>query len=403
MRELIRNMLNIGCIFLCILFNGCKDTLEPAPLRSGDKPQAITAYKVQPIAGGAIITYDLPVSQDLRYVKAVYTLGDGSIRENKSSLYKNTITVDGFATAGEYPVELIAVGVGEIESDPTSLNVTTLTPPYLRTLELLGKENNMMSTFGGIRLQFENETEAPIVIHILAKDDGGEWKPALDHYTRLPNGVVNVRGYPAEERTFGVYITDRWNNRSDTLTGTYLPIFEMMMDKSLFKTYNLATDEYTAHAGFGTVNALWNGVSDADGGTNIFHTRPGTGMPQHFTFDMGVKATLSRFVMHSRRNHEYRFNHPQRFELWGSNEPTSDGGWDSWTLIGTFSSIKPSGLPLGEQTADDLAYARAGEEFDVEMEGQAFRYWRWKTLETWGGNSDVSMAELTFYGETKVD
>lgn len=381
------------------MFTGCKDTLEPAPLRTGDKPQAITSYQVRPMAGGAIITYDLPNDKDLRYVKAVYTLADGNTRENKSSLYKNSITVEGFPDAGEYLIDLIAVGVGEVESDPLAVQINTLTPPFLQTLELLRAEDNVVPTFGGIRLLFENETEAPIVIHVLAKNDDNEWEAAMNYYTRLSTGVVNVRGFPAQEREFGIYITDRWNNRSDTLTGIYLPIFETEMDKSLFRTYNLATDEYTAHSGFGSVGAIWDGISE-EGGSTILHTRPGTGIPQHFTFDMGVTASLSRFVMYSRFNHEYRFNHPRMFELWGSNEPSSDGSWDSWTLVGTFNSIKPSGLPLGEQTADDIAYARAGEEFDVETEGQAFRYWRWKTLDTWGGNSDVCIAELTFYGET---
>lgn len=381
---------------VCLLLFGCADDLQPAPSRSGEKPSPLTTYEVKSIAGGAIITYELPNSSDLRYIKAVYTLGDGSVRENKASIYKNTITVDGFAAAGEYKVDLIAVGVGEVESDPKSITITALTPPYLKTLETLMADGNLSATFGGIQLRFENDTEAPIVIHVIAKNDQGKWEMARDYYTRLSAGALNVRGFPAEEREFGIYITDRWNNRSDTLVRSFLPIFEVMMNKSLFKAYNLPTDTYLAHTGYFSTPVLWDGNDRVS--ATIFHTAPGTGIPQHFSFDMGVSATLSRFVMYSRLNHEYRFNHPKVFELWGSNAPNPDGSWDSWTKLGTYTSIKPSGLPLNEFTSDDINYARAGEEFNVEYQEEPYRYWRWRTLDTWGGNSDVSLGELTFFG-----
>lgn len=384
-----------GC-WLALLFAGCEASLEPSPSRQGEKPSPITAYEVSSIAGGAVIKYELPTSRDLRYVKAVYTLGDGSVRENKASVYQNTLTVDGFAAAGDYQVELFAVGVGEVESDPTEVTVTTLTPPYLKTLQLLAEEGNLEPTFGGVRLRFQNETEASLVIHVLAKNDLGEWESAQNLYTRLPAGVFNVRGYPAQEREFGVFVTDRWNNRSDTLTGAFVPIFEEMMDKSLFSELRLPNDTWQAHRGFKTPVVLWDGNDRV--ATTIFHTAPGTGLPQHFTFDMGVEATLSRFLMYSRLNQEYRFNHPKVFELWGSNDPNPDGSWESWALVGTFTSIKPSGSPLGEETTEDIEYARAGEEFDVEDQAEPYRYWRWRTLATWGANSDVALGELTFFG-----
>ncbi|MFC3197155.1 DUF5000 domain-containing lipoprotein [Parapedobacter deserti] len=386
----------VRCGFIGLLLVGCEDNLEPGPSRKGEKPGPITSYEVTSISGGAIITYELPNHRDLRYVKAVFTLGDGRVRENKASIYKNSITVDGFAEAGDYQVNLYAVSVGDVDSDPTTLTITALTPPYRRALEKLAEPENITATFGGIRLYFENETEAALAIHIIAKNDAGGWERARDFYTRLQSGIINVRGYPSQEREFGVYITDRWNNTSDTLTGVYLPVYEEMMDKSLFREYNLPSDTYQAHTGFHTPRVLWDGNDRV--GSTIFHTAPGTGIPQHFTFDMGVPAMLSRFLMYSRLNNEYRFNHPSVFELWGSNDPNPDGTWESWTLVGTFESIKPSGLPFGEFTDDDISYARAGEEFDVEFQEEPYRYWRWRTLDTWGGNSDVALGELTFFG-----
>lgn len=397
MMKVLKTQINvwIGCIFL-LLFATCAEQIEPGPNRQGEKPDPIKQYKVVSIAGGAIITYDVPNNTDLRYVKAVFTLADGKVRENKASVYKNSITVDGFPEAGEYRVELVTVAVGDVESDPTPIDVTVLTPPYRQTLEQLAEEGNILPTFGGIRLLFENETSAALAIHVIAKTDEGQWERAHDYYTQLAGGVINVRGYPAQERDFGIYITDRWNNHSDTLISAFLPIHEVMMDKSKFREFNLPTDTWQAHTGFRTPSVLWDGNDWV--ASTIFHTAPGTGIPQHFTFDMGVKAHLSRFLMYSRLDREYAFNHPKVFELWGSNDPAPDGSWDTWTLIGTYTSIKPSGLPLGENTTDDINYARAGEEFDVEFQEEPYRYLRWRTLDTWGGNSDVALGELTFFG-----
>lgn len=381
-----------------LVLSACDDDLEPGPSRSGDKPDPVVDYEVRAIAGGAVITYELPDNEDLRYIKAVYHLANGNLKEKRASIYTNTITVDGFAEEGNYSIDLVAVAVGGIESEPTPVAITTLTPPYIKTLNSIGSEGNLSATFGGVSLKFENETEAPLVIHVIAKDSLNQWVGGKDFYTQLSQGTFNVRGYPSTEREFGVYITDRWNNNSDTIVNSFVPIFEEMMDKSLFRPYNLPGDTYEAHRGFRSTDVLWDGNDRVE--VTIFHTAPGTGVPQYFTFDMGVKAQLSRFLMYSRLNHEYRFNHPRVFELWGSNNPNPDGSWDSWTQVGTYTSIKPSGSPIGEQTNDDVEYARAGEEFDIESQEEAYRYWRWKTLDTWGGNSDVALGELTFFGTT---
>ena len=79
---------------------------------------------------------------------------------------------------------------------------------------------------------------------------------------------------------------------------------------------------------------------------DVFIPSP-TPIPQWFTFDLGVKARLSRFKFH----HQYNTAHyvagdPKVMEVYGSNNPNPDGSWDSW-ILGTFESIKPSGLASG--------------------------------------------------------
>ena len=74
-----------------------------------------------------------------------------------------------------------------------------------------------------------------------------------------------------------------------------------------------------------------------------------------------------------------------------------DGSDEGWTMLGEFQSVKPSGLPVGTLTDADIAYARAGESYDIPEVG-VFRYLRIKVLESWGGEQAVHFMELEFFG-----
>lgn len=73
-------------------------------------------------------------------------------------------------------------------------------------------------------------------------------------------------------------------------------------DKSLFRKMALPTDSYECHSWNevtkgNDMTRLWDGITDTD---PCFQTKTTTVMPQWFTFDMGEKYKLSRFVMVSR-------------------------------------------------------------------------------------------------------
>ncbi|RZK86504.1 MAG: hypothetical protein EOO98_15630 [Pedobacter sp.] len=97
--------------------------------------------------------------------------------------------------------------------------------------------------------------------------------------------------------------------------------------------------------------SLWDNVWN---GGNTFHTKPGSGLPQYFTFDLGVSVNLSRFKFYHRRgggqqstDGAYFGGDPKIFDLYGSNAPAQDGSWESWTLIGEFESLKNKDLVVG--------------------------------------------------------
>jgi hypothetical protein len=392
---MIKYMLFAMLIVLTI--SGCKDS-EIEPFDKDDAaPAPVSNIKVVSFPGGANISYDRP--DNMLYVKATYSIRPGVEREAKATYYKNTIVIDGFADTKEYEVKLYAVSRGENASQPVIVKVTPLIPPIVTVFGSLKFE----AIFGGIRVGFENASEADIVINLLTIDSIGEYVPAETFYTKRKAGFVNARGYQPVKRQFAAFIRDRWNNHSDTIYTEATPLFEQILDKTKFKEVRLPTDTYVSHCCGSGVISLWD--NNWNSGT-VFHTKPGTGLPQWFTFDLGSSLSLSRFKAYHRLgggqqspDGAYSGGDPKIFELYGSNSPNQDGSWTSWELIGEFESIKPSGSPVGTVTSEDFQYAVVnGEEFDIPLGTPKYRYIRWKTKRVWGVLDHHYLAELTFWG-----
>src|SRR5690606_636173 len=148
-----------------------------------------------------------------------------------------------------------------------------------------------------------------------------------------------------------------------------------------------------------------NGVDkifDGRKGTGVdpYGTTNASGFPQSFTFDFGEKVIISRFKSYQRpAPFTYGLSAVKKFEIWGSNEPQSDGSWDSWDLLGEFESFKPSGLPFPQYTDEDVNYgAIQGEDFEFDDLQLPYRYIRFKTLETWDMGGQVAVVELEMWG-----
>ena len=218
--------------------------------------------------------------------------------------------------------------------------------------------------------------------------------------TKRKEGSFAVRGFDPLERTFGVFVRDRWNNRSDTLFADLTPVFEQKLDKTKFRKVELPSDTYDPHIGSNVVN-LWDDQT-GNAGSNIFHSKPGSGLPQWFTFDLGITTTLSRFKLHHRdggTDGAYTGGDPRVYEIWGRNNPDTDGGWENWTLLMTCESVKPSGQPEGTVTSEDKQFAVVdGEDFDFPAAIPPVRYLRFKTVKVWGVLDHMYIAELTFWG-----
>lgn len=391
-------------VFIAVFLINCSDevwrgipTDDNAPA-----PPPVTNVQVTATPGGASITYTLPKSDNLLYVMGEYTLKDKLV-ERKSSFYSNTLKLEGFPDTSEYAVRLYSVSRDGAKSDPVTITVTPLTPPIVSIYNSLVME----PTFGGVRILFDNDNESEVKLTVLTTDSIGDIFTADIHYTKRKDGSFSVRGYESEERLFGLYIQDRWNNLSDTLFTTLVPWFEEEMDKFKFSPLHLPSDTYEAHLSGANLENLWNGLWGVGTNSYMFHTKPNTGIPQWFTFDLGVQARLSRFKFHHRMassggdasDGQYSAGDPRKMEVYGSNAPNPDGSWDeSWTLLGSFESIKPSGG--SGWTTEDIQFAvHDGEDFEFPSMEEGYRYLRFKITEVWGGVTYIYMEELTFWGE----
>lgn len=385
------------------VFTACSDDADVnTPTGSKNPPAQVMNVNVKNLPGSAVIRYDLPDDQQMKYVRASYTIG-GAIKNVNASFYTDSVVVDGFPLEGEYIVNLYSVSYGEAVSEPVVVKVNPTAPPYRKVRQTI----ESVEAFGGIKVVYDNPDKAKLGVGVIKKQAGGVWTQLYMHYSEAQNGVFYVRGLDAVNTDFGIFVRDRWGNLSDTLYVNETPMFEEQCDKKLFRKMMLPTDTYECHSWNEVTKAndmtrLWDNVVDAD---PTFQTKTTTKMPQWFTFDMGEKYKLSRFVMISRfypgkYGNTFNAGHPKHFEIWGSNNPNPNGSFDdSWTLLEEYESVKPSGGGVKDpMTAEDKEVAQNGENFIVSDTAPAVRYLRFLTRDTWGNTVYMHLHELTFFG-----
>lgn len=391
----MKNILYKALCLVCVLFvYSCKENTRIDFIdTNGDPPAQVSNIVIENTPGGAILKYNLQSDANLLYVKAVYEIKPGVFKESKASVFSDTLRLEGFGDTEEREVKLYSVGRNAKVSEPTIIKVKPLSPPVSLAFEDLSIE----TAFGGVKVRIKNKLKADLAIVIDADTSGvGVLRPLQTFYTAVDSGAFTVRGLASKEMKFSVYLRDRWGNKSLAVVKDLTPLFEKFVPKP-FDTYELPTDQ-PALSGTYALRNMWDGVASGA----IYASRNNTPMPQWFTIDLKIPVVLSRMKSHQRvQNFTYNYSCVKAFELWGSNSPSSDGSWDSWTLIGSFNSFKPSGTPVGTLTAEDIAYGYTnGEDFEMPDTPPAFRYLRFKTTETWAlGANQVTISELTFWGE----
>jgi len=390
----LKYIYHISAVLIGLLFSSCEETDRIDFIdNSSAIPMQVTDLEITPTPGGAILTYKIPEDPIISYAKATYEIQPNVFREAKASRYADTLELVGYGNSDEHELQVITVGKNKKESTPLIATFKPLEPPVKTVFESL----ELRSTFGGANVKFTNETQANLSMVILVDSTGtGEWEPATIFYTAAEAGNFSARGFPAREMKFAAYIQDRWNNKSDTLVETLTPFYEEEIPKDKWAWTPLPGDGIY-ESGHTPAKLYDNTISKAN-----LMACPDQPRPHAFTFDFGENIILSRMKMWHRPNYEY-VEAPRYIEIWGTTDPPLDGSWDNWELLGAFESFKPSGLPLGTKSPEDITYASsAGEDFEFEVGLPAVRYFRFKTLEAWvPGSGKIQVSELSFWGQVE--
>jgi hypothetical protein len=402
------------------MFLGCGDE-EPigqTPTES-TPPGVISNVTFQSIPGGAIISYTPPSDTDFAYVNAYYQVNANLTRNAKSSKYTQEIVVDGFENTDSQTVTLTAVDYNGNESAPIEVEVVPDTPPYISVFESLQARDD----FGGVLMTWENPLKKFMGITVLNTDETGELVPFEVHYDEHINFAYNVRNLEAEEQTLGFFVRDEFGNVSDTLVGTFKPLFETELDKTQWRALALDTDiPVSTERGGISLEKAFDGEILKIWTLNYLSTRISgqAYLPHHQTYDLGEENLLSRFIMHPVRNWAYREGGVKTLELYGTNDQSlidreyngswvwtnpsrnSEEGLDGWTYLGEFEFIKPSGLPgtqvEGGRNGSDNTFAHGGFEFNMPPNTPSVRYLRVRVTETWDNTAYASYSEITLFG-----
>ncbi|MCF0173013.1 MAG: DUF4959 domain-containing protein [Bacteroidales bacterium] len=418
MKKLLYSLLALSLF----LFTSCGeagriDQLDP----NLPAPLPVEVLNVTNIAGGAIIKVKIPEDENLIGVVAKY-VHNGKECDVKISRYIDTLTIKGFGDTEEHQVDVCSFNVNEALSTPVTITIKP-NEPAVRTVKMTYWE-----AFGGIKVSIENNVDnEPLTIGVLIDTEVSEfgtvdkdkmrWEEAGALYTSATNIGLSRRGLDAVPTIFGVYIKDKWDNRSDTIVKLLTPYEETKLERRYFRDAMIADDNCFGENSNYPVSNLWDGVIT---GTSILATkgvRPGW-----FTIDLGVTAKISRVGLAARQNYMlWSGGHPRIIEFWGNTKPEV-GHWDQtsysfggdWVLLGgPYQQPKPSGyLPTGEVgtiTSEDNEYINSKTEYEFDSAvyphaHDAIRYLRVKindTFATWGtdaANMAVQFSEIIPYG-----
>jgi len=291
-------------------------------------------------------------------------------------------------------VKVVAVDRSGNESAPAEAIINPLEPPVVT----IGKTLSVVPDFGGLHAYWQNPSKAEIGVVVLIEDHNKEYVPLETYYSAAISGDGATRGMDTIPIKLKAYVRDRWENVSEIKDYTLTPIYETRFDRNKFKPVKLPLDAPEC-CGW-VISNMWD---DQWNGNNGFSTPGGTGLwPQAFTMDLGVTAQISRLRLFQ-RSEPYVFaeGNPRKFEVWGAQTLDGSGSWDSWTKLMDCTSIKPSGLPMGQNTSEDLDRSHNGEDFICAPENPKVRYLRIKVTRTWSGGDNLQISELQIFGDNR--
>jgi hypothetical protein len=411
----------IGCFYACEDVQlGPKD--PGVPWEMGP----ITEYSVNPINGGAEISYSIPDNPDIMYVMAEYER-NGKIFTEKSSVHTNMLTIEGYHRVDRAKATLYMVNRFEQRSKPLVVEFE----PLESIIDLAFESLTLKTGFGGIVASWVNPTAIELGVRLMTYDDSlyHDLVTREMYYTQIEEEIHSFRGFESVETTFAVAFEDKWGNISDTLQYVTTPFFETEIPKP-YVDYraNVPWDNTTDLSSSYPFTKIWDNIVNTS--RNGWLTKAGSS-GLSITIDMKQRVKLSRIL-----HHAYHINSPYgqvnitSMEIWGTDKIDYDKLSDRYYWLDSLSlanghikELNPT-TPLPERTfKDDWQYlgyhsvpyytasadiqvlSQSGAEYEMPIDAEPVRYIRiFVRAIALSMRSDnyFSMGEITFFGDNTV-
>lgn len=297
-------------------------------------------------------------------------------------------------TEGTHMFDIVTLDDEGNESVKVRVSGTSYGERYQSTLQSRRIQN---ATFDGkVQLNWYSPTPDAIATEIIYENPHGDQVVHTVPSTEKQTVLYDYQ--PKREIKYRTLFKPD-SSSIDTFHTDYINIaLEYELDKSKFKRWNVSSFPYTEYEiGNGyNIEKLWDNVYTGYGYIYL-ESEP---LPRSFTFDLGQLAIIDKIRLSPNWESQlYANGNIKRAEIWGSDTPDVSDDYATWRYLGRLDSFKPSGLPLGQTSANDLNYAQAGENFDLSEDRPPVRYIRFVVQDTWSGSISMHITELTFWGE----
>ncbi len=409
---------------LAVTFTTCKENENKEDI----KTRPITEYQVKAINGGAIISYTMPNDENILYVMAEYER-NGKIYTERSSLYNNSLKIEGFNTMNLVHATLYTVNYYETKSDPLPVEFTPLESPISIAYHSLATKPG----FGGIHLNWKNDSRTEFGIRLMVEEKGDLIDKEM-YFSAMAEGRT-FRTYKAVPTTFAISFEDKWGNISDTAKVTLTPIPEDEIFPYVHKMdvpYD-KTDDVSPY----TRACLYDHKA---GNNSWFAQKSETEKSSVFTLDMKKEYLLSRVKFWARqlaadgatRLSPYTSGKvPLVLEFYGCRDISVDqlndkGYWlhpelendfthdgvkrsspsftDEWIFLGRFTRTRLD--ELGYTNEEIYRITDQGEEFLFPDDPQPIRYIRVAVMSVFDSTPPTGaifqIGELNFWGNDDI-
>ena len=413
-------------IAVLLFFTNCDSDIKG----ESNPPAPVTNVEFTPNNGGGYFTYTIPADEDFLYVRGEYTIDTGKAVSKTSSVYSDTLFIEGFGEEKEYEVKLYSVDRNNNQSQPVIKRVTPLAPTTNAVLATV----KVLSGFSSIVIDWVNTQKQPVTLYVNVKT--GDVQATKIYASNLAKDRFSIDNLKGKPHTVTVHIRDTYENQTpDRDFGEVTPLIDgpiskkpwgFMRDQLLYGNnwnYNSSPDPFkqTPLPGFeraykqdslknapmsvveGRIEKFWDNEYDYQPALNLNYFNTGNiSYPFSYYIDMGREIQASRFKVWQRNawGMLYGGENVESWEIWISNDQdASDGVLEDWEYVGTYKIVKPSSVI----EANNLA--RNGHEYMFYPENprfsRPFRYLRYKGLKAFGGGNSGCTSEITVFGTEK--